>query len=223
MTKRLNNFEDHGVAQSRVRSIEVTCAHNPLGESPRHKLSSFLELQDAQISDLALTKKAVTDDVAGPLLLNIREQAQRGIHVRQIVLSLLDLRFVGSDPAVDLRPLILQYFDDQWLFHEPNKSPKPNRRPAPSLVHFLHNAELLNEALFFGLDHAREALATWVADYNAERPHSALGYMTPATFAASLRPAPTHLTPPFQGSASRPVAASTIEAVSTAKTLSQPG
>jgi transposase InsO family protein len=40
--------------------------------------------------------------------------------------------------------------------------------------------ELLNETLFFGLDHARSAVARWVADYNATRPHSALGYLTPA-------------------------------------------
>lgn len=41
--------------------------------------------------------------------------------------------------------------------------------------------ELLNETLFFGLDHARSVIAAWVADYNAARPHSALGYKTPST------------------------------------------
>jgi len=46
--------------------------------------------------------------------------------------------------------------------------------------------ELLNETLFHGLDHARAVVADWVADYNAERPHSALGYQTPAAFAAQL-------------------------------------
>jgi putative transposase len=46
--------------------------------------------------------------------------------------------------------------------------------------------ELLNETLFFGLDHARSVLARWVADFNACRPHSALGYRTPAAYAAHL-------------------------------------
>lgn len=46
--------------------------------------------------------------------------------------------------------------------------------------------ELLNETLFHGLDHARAVVADWVADYNAERPHSALGYQTAAAFAAQL-------------------------------------
>ncbi len=44
----------------------------------------------------------------------------------------------------------------------------------------------LNETLFFGLDHASSVVAAWVADYNAERPHSALGYQTPAAYAAQL-------------------------------------
>ncbi len=46
--------------------------------------------------------------------------------------------------------------------------------------------ELLNETLFFGLDQARSVVARWVDDYNQHRPHSALGYQTPATFAAQL-------------------------------------
>ncbi|GLS19239.1 hypothetical protein GCM10007874_22560 [Labrys miyagiensis] len=46
--------------------------------------------------------------------------------------------------------------------------------------------ELLNETLFFDLDHARRAIGTWAADYNTARPHSSLAYLTPAAFAANL-------------------------------------
>ena len=46
--------------------------------------------------------------------------------------------------------------------------------------------ELLNESLFFGLDHARSAIADWVADFNTARPHSSLGYQTPAAYAEVL-------------------------------------
>lgn len=46
--------------------------------------------------------------------------------------------------------------------------------------------ELLNETLFFGIAHAREAVANRIRRYNTERPHSALGYQTPAAFAAQL-------------------------------------
>jgi putative transposase len=47
--------------------------------------------------------------------------------------------------------------------------------------------ELLNETLFRSLPHAREVLAAWRDDYNHDRPHSKLGWMTPLDFARSLR------------------------------------
>ena len=46
--------------------------------------------------------------------------------------------------------------------------------------------ELLNETLFLGLRRARAKLASWATDYNTERPHSGLGYLTPAAQAALL-------------------------------------
>ena len=46
--------------------------------------------------------------------------------------------------------------------------------------------ELLNETLFFSLDAARQYLARWMADYNHRRPHSAIGYQTPAAHADRL-------------------------------------
>ena len=46
--------------------------------------------------------------------------------------------------------------------------------------------ELLNETIFYDLGHARGALARWAASYNQTRPHSALGYLTPAAFARTF-------------------------------------
>jgi putative transposase len=47
--------------------------------------------------------------------------------------------------------------------------------------------ELLNETLFRSLPHARAALEAWRRDYNEERPHSKLGWMTPRAYASALR------------------------------------
>lgn len=46
--------------------------------------------------------------------------------------------------------------------------------------------ELLNETLFLSLAYARAVIRAWVDDYNTERPHSSLGYATPAAFAAEI-------------------------------------
>jgi putative transposase len=46
--------------------------------------------------------------------------------------------------------------------------------------------ELLNESLFIDLDQARRLIGAWVTDYNTARPHSSLGYKTPASYAGTL-------------------------------------
>jgi putative transposase len=46
--------------------------------------------------------------------------------------------------------------------------------------------ELLNETLFSSLHHARVLLASWRRDYNENRPHSRLGWRTPAEFAETF-------------------------------------
>ena len=48
--------------------------------------------------------------------------------------------------------------------------------------------ELLNETLFSSLAHARATLETWRGDYNTERPHSKIGWQTPASYAATFSP-----------------------------------
>ncbi|GEP12585.1 hypothetical protein MGN01_44300 [Methylobacterium gnaphalii] len=46
--------------------------------------------------------------------------------------------------------------------------------------------ELLNETLFRPLPHARAVLKNWRRDYNEERPHSKLAWMTPWAFASAI-------------------------------------
>jgi putative transposase len=50
--------------------------------------------------------------------------------------------------------------------------------------------EGLNEQLFVSLDDARRKIEKWREQYNRERPHSSLGYLTPEAFAALTRSEP---------------------------------
>ena len=47
--------------------------------------------------------------------------------------------------------------------------------------------ECLNDHYFNNLAHARAVIAEWRRDYNEARPHSSLGRMPPAEFAARYR------------------------------------
>jgi len=75
--------------------------------------------------------------------------------------------------------------------------------------------ELLNETLFHDLAHARAMTRAWAADYNEERPHSALGYKTLKAFADTLHSATGSSAAQFEGSAPQPVAQPAPTGVST--------
>ncbi len=65
--------------------------------------------------------------------------------------------------------------------------------------------ELLHETAFSSMVRARAVIAAWMADNNTARPHSALGYQTPAVHAAKLK-AMGAGSPPFSGSKPVPIA-----------------
>lgn len=45
---------------------------------------------------------------------------------------------------------------------------------------------MVNETLFHNLDHARAVIQEWAEDYNTCRPHSSIGYQTPAGYAETI-------------------------------------
>ncbi|MBB4232589.1 putative transposase [Rhizobium mongolense] len=66
--------------------------------------------------------------------------------------------------------------------------------------------EFLNETLFSSLAHARSALSNWRSDYNDHRPHSGLGWLTPAEFAQTIDPRRDAVLRSRNGSAPQPAA-----------------
>jgi len=66
--------------------------------------------------------------------------------------------------------------------------------------------EFLNETLFRNLTYARDLTVAWFNDYNTARPHSALGYQTPAGFALHLTTAIARPAARDEGSARQAIA-----------------
>ena len=60
---------------------------------------------------------------------------------------------------------------------------------------------------------ARDLIAAWVIDYNTARPHSALGYQTPASFSLHLTTAIARPAARDEGSARRAIAQPTPKRV----------
>ena len=82
--------------------------------------------------------------------------------------------------------------------------------------------ELPNETLFLSTGHPRENIAAWADDYNTGRPHSSLGYATPAAFAAELNwQWPASLRPPY--SAAQAIASPALIRTNDPETLIETG
>jgi len=65
----------------------------------------------------------------------------------------------------------------------------PWQNPFVESFHSLVRDELLNGEQFACLTEARVLIGDWREDYNQRRPHSALGMLAPAIFAAAYTPA----------------------------------
>ena len=136
----------------------------------------------------------VVDDCTRECLALIADTSISGIRVARELDRLLSERgkpnTIVSDNGTELTSnAILQWADDHkvaWHYIAPGK-PVQNAF-AESFIGRLRD-ELLNETLFRSLAHARAVLEAWRADYNHTRPHSRLGWMSPATYAAARRSA----------------------------------
>ncbi len=96
---------------------------------------------------------------------------------------------IVSDNGTELTSnAILRWADDSrvaWHYIAPGK---PIQNALIESFNGRLRDELLNETLFRSIAHARVALESWRGDYNLSRPHSRLGWLAPAIYAASLDP-----------------------------------
>jgi putative transposase len=81
---------------------------------------------------------------------------------------------------------------------------KPQQNGYQESFHAWLRDECLNEHWFASLADAREKIEAWRVDYNTQRPHSSLGYRTPAVFAAAHAAALWSLSPRDQSTPPQP-------------------
>ena len=152
----------------------------------------------------------VVDDCTRECLALVPDTSISGIRVARELDRLMGTASPrpSSDNVTELTSnAILRWTDDhkvEWHCIAPGK-PVQNAF-AESFIGRLRD-ELLNETLFRSPSHTRAVLEAWRTDYNNERPHSRLGWMSPAIYAAARRSAAMRST---DGSAPR-IAATTAQ------------
>jgi putative transposase len=164
----------------------------------------------------------VVDDVTRECLAAIPDTSISGKRVARELTTLIARRgkpgMIVSDNGTEFTSnAILSWTSEhriEWRYIAPGK---PMQNGFCESFNGRMRDELLNETLFFGLDHAKAKIGAWTNDYNHKRPHSSLGYATPAAYAANLTATGDRLRNPDQLRRS-PVAIPAPSGVSNART-----
>ncbi len=134
---------------------------------------------------------AVVDDCTRECLALVADTSLSGLRVAReldrLVVERGKPRTIISDNGTELTSnAILAWADEgriDWHYIAPGK---PVQNAFIESFNGRLRDEFLNETLFRSLPQAREALEAWRRDYNTNRPHSRLGWLTPATYAATF-------------------------------------
>jgi putative transposase len=157
----------------------------PQGPNQRWSLDF---LSDAFADGRRFRILAVVDDFTRECLTLVPDTSLPGLRVVRELDALIAARgrpaMCVSDNGTELTgTAILRWSQEtrvEWHYIAPGK---PQQNAFIESFNARLRDELLNETLFTSLNHAREALATWIEDYNTVRPHSSLGNLPPAAYA----------------------------------------
>jgi len=213
-TQRLYREEGLEVRRRRNRRRAVgTRAPAPVLALPNQRWSLDF-VHDQIVTGRRFRVLNVVDDVTRECLAAVPDTSISGRRVVRELTDLIALRgkpgMIVSDNGTELTSnAVLAWCGElgvEWHYIAPGK---PMQNGYVESFNGRMRDELLNETLFLSIGHARVEIAAWVEDYNRERPHSSLGYETPAAFAAKLdKQWPAPLRP--AGSAAQPIASAAL-------------
>lgn len=135
----------------------------------------------------------VVDDCTRECLALVADTSLSGLRVARELEALMTRRgkpkMMVSDNGTEFTSNAILGFADRmqidWHYIAPGK---PMQNGFIESFNGRLRDELLNETLFPSLSHARVTLGAWRADYNLNRPHSRLGWLTPTEYADTFRP-----------------------------------
>ncbi|WP_156170746.1 IS3 family transposase [Croceicoccus naphthovorans] len=220
-TQRLYKEEGLAVRRRRSRRRAVgTRSPAPVLALPNQRWSLDF-VHDQMASGRRFRVLNVVDDVTRECLAAVPDTSISGRRVVRELTELIAQRgkpgMIVSDNGTELTSnAVLAWCGEigvEWHYIAPGR---PMQNGYVESFNGRMRDELLNETLFLSMAHARVEIAAWVDDYNRERPHSSLGYATPAAFAAELNKQwPASLRP--TGSATQAIASTALMRKTTAR------
>ena len=192
-TQRL--YREEGLAVRRRKSrrrIAVARTPIPLPTGPNSRWSVDF-VHDQLANGRRFRVLNVIDNVTKECLAAIADTSLTGKRVVREMKAIIERRgrpgVIVSDNGTEFTSTAVLLFTRQmkldWRYIAPGK---PTQNAMAESFQGRMRDECLNEHLFFSMGHARAVIAAWRADFNTARPHSSLGYMTPAAHAATFNP-----------------------------------
>ena len=133
----------------------------------------------------------IVDDFTKECLAIEVDTSLPGRRVVSVLERLAESRGLPQSVTVDNGPEFVSKALDEWAYRNELKlrfiePGKPQQNAYIESFNGKFRDECLNEHWFLSMRHARQVIAAWRQEYNDERPHSSLAYLTPNRFADSF-------------------------------------
>lgn len=183
-------YRQEGLTVRQRRRKSRTCIQRGRPPTPQRANEQWALdfLQDALASGRTIRVLSVMDVFTREALVLEVDTSLPGSRVVRVLDRLGGERELPAQIVLDNGPELISRVLEEWAhqhavalhFIDPGK---PVQNAHCESFHGRLRDECLNESWFLSLADARQIVEAWRQDYNAERPHSALGYQTPAEFA----------------------------------------
>jgi putative transposase len=133
----------------------------------------------------------VVDDFTKECLAIEVDSSLPGQRVVSVLERLAERRGLPMSVTVDNGPEFAGKVLDEWAYRQGLRLSfiqpgKPQQNAYIESFNGKFRDECLNEHWFVSMRHARQVIEDWRQEYNSQRPHSSLGYLTPNQFAGSF-------------------------------------
>jgi putative transposase len=178
------------------RHVSAASRERQPGPVAPNELWAMDFVSDALFDGRRLRALTVVDAYTREALTIVVDQGIRGEQVVDAMKQIALARGAPRTIRVDNGPEFVSKALDRWAYEAGvtlnfSRPGKPTDNAFVESFNGRLRDECLNAHWFLSLDDAREKIETWRRHYNESRPHTALGWLTPAEYAAQAvtRPA----------------------------------
>lgn len=144
-------------------------------------------MRDSLADGRAMKLLSVVDEYTRKCLRIEIDTSINGVRVARILTEISQIQGLPEIIVIDNGPEFIGKALDVWAYQRGIKLTfiRPGKPVENAYIESFNGRfrdECLNENWFLSLEHARRIIEKWRADYNNERPHSSLGYLTPEEF-----------------------------------------